>query len=75
MSALEQQCLAVLTKQMGPAAKGFLDRQCKSHLKKEPSALQKTDIDELAKWCEIGTQLVLGQVVGAKVKADLLALK
>ncbi len=75
MSALEQQCLSVLTKQMGPAAKGFLDRQCKSHLKKEPAALQKGDLDELAKWCEIGTQLVLGQVVGAKVKADLLALK
>jgi hypothetical protein len=75
MSALDQQCLSVLTKQMGPAAKGFLDRQCKSHLKKEPTALQKSDLDELAKWCEIGTQLVLGQVVGAKVKEGILALK
>jgi hypothetical protein len=75
MSALDQQCLAVLTKQMGPAAKGFLDRQCKSHLKKEPVALQKTDIDELAKWCQIGTQLVLGNEIGEKVKVGLLALK
>ncbi|MCW3983889.1 MAG: hypothetical protein NWE96_07820 [Candidatus Bathyarchaeota archaeon] len=73
--SLEQQCLAVLTKQMGPAAKAFLERQCKSHLKKEPAALQKSDLDELAKWCQIGTQLILGQVVGDKVKADLLALK
>jgi hypothetical protein len=44
--SVEQQCLGVLTKQMGPAAKGFLDRQCKSHLNKQPSALQKSDLDE-----------------------------
>jgi hypothetical protein len=75
MSSVEQQCLAVLTKQMGPAAKGFLDRQCKSHLNKEPATLQKSDIDELAKWCQIGTQLVLGAQVGEKVKAGILALK
>lgn len=75
MSALDSQCLAVLTKQMGPAAKGFLDRQCKSHLKKEPATLQKTDLDELAKWCQIGTELVLGQAIGAKVKEGILALK
>jgi hypothetical protein len=75
MSSLEQQCLSVLTKQMGPAAKGFLERQCKSHLKKEPAQLQKSDLDELAKWAQIGTQLVLGQVVGEKVKDGILALK
>jgi hypothetical protein len=75
MSTVEQQCLSVLTKQMGPAAKGFLERQCRSHLKKEPSALQKSDLDELAKWAQIGTQLVLGAGVGEKVKAGLLALK
>ncbi len=73
--SLDQQCLEVLTKQMGPAAKGFLDRQCRSHLNKEPAALQKGDIDELAKWCQIGTQLVLGAPIGEKVKAGLLALK
>jgi len=73
--SVEQQCLGGLTKQMGPAAKGFLDRQCKSHLNKQPSALQKSDLDELAKWCQIGTQLVLGAPVGEKVKAGLLALK
>jgi hypothetical protein len=75
MSTVEAQCLSVLTKQMGPAAKGFLERQCKSHLKKETAALQKNDLDELAKWCQIGSQLVLGAAVGDKVKAGLLALK
>jgi hypothetical protein len=72
---LEQDCLTVLTRQMGPAAKGFLERQCRAHLKKEPSMLQKTDLDELAKWCFIGTQLILGAVVGENVKKGLLALK
>jgi len=75
MSTLEQQCLSVLVKQMGPAAKGFLDRQCKFHLKKEAAALQKSDLDELAKWCQIGTELVLGASVAEKVKEGILALK
>ncbi len=73
--SVEQSCLAVLTKQMGPAAKGFLERQCKSHLKKDPAALVKADVEELAKWCQIGTQLVLGQAVADKVKEGILALK
>ena len=72
---LEADCLLVITKQMGPAAKAFLDRQCRHHLKKEPAQLQKSDLDDLAKWCQIGTQLALGPQIGEKVKAGLLALK
>ena len=72
---VEQDCLSVLTKQLGPAAKAFLDRQCRHHLKKEASALQKSDLDELAKWCQIGTQLTLGAQVGEKVKQGILSLK
>ena len=72
---VEQDALLVLTKNMGPAAKAFLERQCRSHMNKEPAMLQKSDIDELAKWCEIGTMLTLGAVVGKRVKDGLLALK
>ena len=72
---VEQDCLLVLTKQMGPAARAFLDRQCKYHLKKEAVSLQKSDIDELAKWCQIGTELTLGAVIAEKVKVGILALK
>lgn len=72
---LEQDCLAVLARDLGPAAKGFLDRQCRNHLKKEPSALQKTDLDELAKWCTIGIQAVLGAQVAENAKKGILALK
>ena len=72
---LEQDCLAVLSKEIGPAAKPFLDRQCRHHLKKEPGTLQKSDLDELAKWCQIGTQLTLGAQTGEKIKQGILSLK
>jgi hypothetical protein len=71
----DKDCLAVLAEDLGPAAKTFLERQCKHHLKKEPAMLQKTDIDELAKWCSIGIQLTLGAQVAETVKKNLLALK
>lgn len=72
---VEQDCLAVLASEMGPAAKVFLDRQCRHHLGKEPSALTKNDIDELARWCAIGVQLTLGAQSAETVKKGLLALK
>jgi hypothetical protein len=72
---LEQDCLALLTKQMGPAAKLFLDRQCRSHLKKESATLTKADLEELAKWCQIGVQLILGATTGEKIKQEILSLK
>jgi hypothetical protein len=72
---VEQDVLTVLAEEMGPAAKPFLLRQCRSHLGKEPSMLQKSDLDNLAKWCQIGVQLALGAQIAEKVKKGLLALK
>jgi hypothetical protein len=72
---VEQDSLAVLAEDLGPAAKPFLLRQCRSHLNKEPSMLQKSDIDNLAKWCHIGIQLTLGAQVAENVQKGLLALK
>jgi hypothetical protein len=72
---VEKECLAVLAEEVGPAAKAFLDRQCRSHMRKEPAMLQKEDLDELAKWCAIGIQLTLGAQVAENVKKGLLALK
>jgi hypothetical protein len=72
---VETDCLAVLASELGPAAKAFLDRQCRQRLKKEPSALQKTDVEELAKWCAIGIQPILGAQIAETVKKGLLALK
>ncbi|MGA2386851.1 MAG: hypothetical protein ABSG33_09995 [Candidatus Bathyarchaeia archaeon] len=72
---LEQDCLSVLTKQMGPAAKVFLNRQCRNHLKKEASELQKEDLPELAKLCFIGTQPALGVVAAESLKKGIIALE
>ncbi len=72
---VEADCLAVLASELGPAAKMFLKRQCRHHLKKEPSTLQKSDIDELTKWCVVGIQSALGAQVAETVKKGLLALK
>ena len=72
---VEQECLAVLSEELGPAAKAFLIRQCRSHLNKEPAQLQKSDIDDLTKWCCTGVQFALGAQVAENVKKGLLALK
>jgi hypothetical protein len=72
---LEQKCIAVLAKQMGPAAKIFLDRQCRLHLKKEPAKLDITDIPALANYCFSGTQATLGVVAANNIKIGILELK
>ena len=72
---VEQDCLAVLAEELGPAAKAFLLRQCRNHLNKEPSMLQESDIDNLAKWCVIGIQSALGAQIAENVKKGFLALK
>jgi hypothetical protein len=72
---VEQDCLAVLAGELGPAAKGFLLRQSRNHLNKEPSMLQKSDIDNLAKWCANGIQSAIGAQVAENVRKNLLALK
>ncbi len=72
---IEKDCLAVLSEELGPAAKPFLDRQCRNHLGKEATALEKSDVEELAKWCTAGIQAALGAQVAENVKKGLLALK
>ena len=72
---LEQDCLAILAKQMGPAARIFLNRQCQRHLNKEPTELQKSDLDELAKWCYNGTQLTIGAAIAENIRKGILELK
>lgn len=72
---LEQDCQAVLARDLGPAASAFLNRQCKNRLKKEPARLKKTDLDELAKWCAFGLQPILGANVAENAKKGILALK
>ena len=72
---LEQDCIAVLATQMGPAARVFLAKQCRAHLSKEPTALEKSDLNELANSCANGTQSILGAAVAENVRKGILALK
>ncbi len=72
---VESDCLMVLADEIGPAARAFLDRQCRQHLRKDPTALQKSDIEELSQWCATGIQIALGAQSAEVVKKRLLALK
>ncbi len=66
--------LTVCEKYMKSNAKQFLDRQIASHLKKEPTELEKTaDSAELGKWCRISGELVLGKAKATALQQDILA--
>jgi hypothetical protein len=72
---VEQDCLAVLAEELGPAAKPFLYRICRQQLSKEPSMLQKGDIDKLAKSCYFGVKQALGVPIADKVQKNLMELQ
>jgi hypothetical protein len=72
---LETECLTVLAEDLGPSARAFLARQCRNHLGKDPSALEAADIEDLANWCAIGIQQILGAQIAEKIKQGLLSLK
>ncbi len=71
---LEQEILAVMAEDLGPAAKAFLYRICRQQLRKEPSALEKTDIPQLASAIYLGLEKSLGIPLAEKVKANLMRL-
>jgi hypothetical protein len=72
---VEQDCLAVLAEDLGPAAKAFLYRVCRQQLRKEPAMLHKSDIDRLAKFCYLGVKQALGVPVAEKVQKSLMQLQ
>jgi hypothetical protein len=53
LNILYQQALEIANIFLGPASERFLGRQIRQNLNKEPEALSKTDIPELAKWVSI----------------------
>ncbi len=71
----EQDCLAVLAEDLGPAAKPFLYRVCRQQLRKEPSMLDKSDIGRLAQSCYFGVKQALGVPTAEKVQKSLLGLR
>ncbi len=73
--ALKDQIIKVLAEDLGPSAEAFYIRQCKSHLNKDPDQITKQDIDELAKWCRIGVNLILGAEIAEKVMQKIIKCK
>lgn len=73
--AVREDVLKILSTDMGPAATAFLDRQCKSRLQKDAAALNKNDLDTLAKWVEIGAALVLSEPVAKKMAGQIRQIK
>ena len=67
--------MAILAKQMGPAAKIFLERRCRQYLKKNSDNLEKSDLGELAKCCFAGTQATLGVVAAESIRTSILELQ
>jgi hypothetical protein len=59
---------------LGPAAEAFLNRQCKWHLKKLPAEMTRSDLAELAKWCEIGGGLVMDKAKATEFANKVKAL-
>jgi hypothetical protein len=74
VTTLEQDCITILARQMGPAAKFFLVRQCRNHFQKEPARLEKSDLPELAKICFSATQSALGVKAAESIRDDILKL-
>ncbi|MCX6693834.1 MAG: hypothetical protein NT074_04690 [Methanomicrobiales archaeon] len=72
--SLEQEIVALLSKEIGPSAPSFF-RTCLKNMKKEPAALTKADLDELSKWAFIGIKLTIDEKTAERIKTALLALK
>lgn len=73
MSSLSEKILEIATPYLGPAAKVFLDRQCKAHL----GGLAFDNVDsrnlpELSKWVNISAGLIIDKAK-AKELADKIA--
>jgi hypothetical protein len=73
--SVEQEVLATLAQDLGPAAKVFLLRTCRNQLRKEPAQLDKMDIPSLANAICLALQNSLGVPLAEKVKTNLMKLK
>ena len=74
MSAISDKVLALSKAYLGPAAESFLERQCKSYLKIEMSALQSSHLKDLAKWVEAGAALIMDAGKAAELSKKIASL-
>jgi hypothetical protein len=62
VSAVSQKVVEISKTYLGPATESFLSRQCKGHLNIELDELGPSNLQELAKWVEVGAALIMDPV-------------
>jgi len=58
MEAVYNGVLKILTDYLGPVSARFLDRNIRSHLKKEPAELAPEDLPKIVEWIRITIGMV-----------------
>jgi hypothetical protein len=75
LNILYQEALQIANIFLGPASERFLERQIRRNLNKDPEALTKTDIPELAKWVSVSIgPSVADPKIADEFRRKLLAL-
>lgn len=71
---LYEKTIALSKPYLGPATESFLERQCRSHLKIDPSQLIAAQLAELAKWVGVGACLLMEQDKATELAAKVARL-
>ena len=74
MSVLSDKALIIAAGYLGPAARDFIERHCRTHCNIEFECLTQANLPELAKWIKISTALVLEKGRADEFANDILAL-
>ncbi len=74
MASMYDQVLGICEKYLSKDSQKFLDRQIKSHLKKEPGEIVAKDAAELAKWSQVSGGLLVGKTRAEQMANEIVAL-
>lgn len=74
MDSMYDQVLGICEKYLSKDSQKFLDRQIKSHLKKEPGEIDAKDTVELAKWSLVSGGLLVGKTRAEQMANEIVAL-
>ncbi len=75
MSEIREKIVEIGKEYIGLGAEVYLERQCKSHLKKELSDLEKSDLPKLAEWVEKKASLVMDEDDVTEMAKEIEELK
>ncbi len=75
MSELRDKIVEIGKDYIGLGAEVYLERQCKSHLKKELKDIEKSDLAKLAEWVEKKASLVMDEDDVTDMSKEIKELK